>query len=127
MSSTILVVEDDPSVRDVLHLVLDSEGYGVILAADGLEALARLDAGLPDLILLDLMLPRLDGASFLAELERRGLWPGIPVVILSAATGADRWASRVRADGYVAKPFDLTALLDEVGRFAAAEAHLATG
>lgn len=127
MSSTVLVVEDDPSVRDVLHLVLESEGYRVSLAGDGLEALTRLDQELPDLILLDLMLPRLDGDTFLAELERRGLWPGIPVIVLSAAVGADRWATRVRADGYVSKPFDIVALLDEVSRVTTGGALVAIG
>ena len=116
MRGSVLIVEDDPSVRDVLQVVLDSEGYEVVLAADGFEALERLDEGLPDLVLLDLMLPRLDGASVVAELERRGLWPGIPIVVLSAATQADRWAARIRADGYIAKPFDIDVLLDEVHR-----------
>ena len=116
MRGSVLIVEDDPSVRDVLQVVLDSEGYEVVLAADGFEALDRLDEGLPDLVLLDLMLPRLDGASVVAELERRGLWPGIPIVVLSAATQADRWAAGIRADGFIAKPFDIDVLLDEVHR-----------
>ena len=116
MRGSVLIVEDDPSVRDVLQVVLDSEGYEVVLAADGFEALDRLDEGLPDLVLLDLMLPRLDGASVVAELERRGLWPGIPIVVLSAATQADRWAARIRADGFIPKPFDIEILLDEVHR-----------
>jgi DNA-binding response OmpR family regulator len=116
VSRTVLIVEDDPAIAEVLQLVLEAEGYAADRARDGLEALERLDGKRPDLILLDLMLPRMDGATFAAELERRGLRGGIPILILSALDQADRWAAHLRADGYLAKPFEVATLLDQVDR-----------
>jgi CheY-like chemotaxis protein len=121
MKSAVLIVEDEPAIRELLQVTLEDEGYGVAAASDGLEALAQVDRDLPCLILLDLMLPHMDGATFLAELARRGLWPGIPVIVLSAAAGADSWATEIRAEGYLGKPFDLATVLEAVDRITAAE------
>ena len=122
MGGPVLIVEDDPAIRHVLQLVLEGQGCTVALASDGLEALRQLDRELPDLILLDLMMPRMDGAAFLAELGSRGLRPGIPIIVLSASPGGDRWSAEVGAEGFLPKPFDVPALQEAVARVAATKA-----
>jgi DNA-binding response OmpR family regulator len=101
----ILVVEDEPRLRDLLRLYLEREGYVVTEAGDGAAALAAYDADPPDLVILDLMLPRMQGETVLEELRDRG---SVPVLITSAKrTDADRIAGlRLGADDYLGKPFN---------------------
>jgi PAS domain S-box-containing protein len=80
----VLVVEDDPSVREIIRRALSLEGLKVLEAANGIEALARLAESPPSLILLDLMMPQLDGFGFIEELRRNEEWNKIPVVVLTA-------------------------------------------
>ena len=82
------------------------------------EALAQLeqDGFAPQLILLDVAMPALDGYAFAEELGRRGLRPGLPIVVITADGRAPQKAARVGANGYLAKPFSLTALVDAVSR-----------
>src|SRR6266702_1300294 len=84
MSGPILIVDDDAGIRTTMTRILEDEGYEVYSAADGLEALAALDGLLPALILLDLTMPRMDGWTFVAELERLELRSKIPVIVLTA-------------------------------------------
>ncbi|MCC7106651.1 MAG: response regulator [Chloroflexi bacterium] len=111
MSQRVLVVDDDDMIRDVLRLTLQDEGYDVRVARDGREALEQLEGSPPALILLDLMMPRMDGAGFVRELERRGVRSAVSVVVLSAGASGERQATALRADGFVPKPFDLDLLL----------------
>ena len=84
----ILIVDDDPDIRDALGECLRFEGYGVHAAADGRDALDRLEFGLkPDVILLDLMMPVLNGFDVLKALRARQDWRSIPVVVVSANRG----------------------------------------
>ena len=80
----VLVVEDDASVREIVRRALSLEGLKVVEAANGIEALARLAESPPSLILLDLMMPELDGFGFIDELRRSDEWAKIPVVVLTA-------------------------------------------
>jgi hypothetical protein len=80
----VLVVEDDPSVREIVRRALSLEGLKVVEAANGIEALARIAESPPSLILLDLMMPELDGFGFIDELRRNEEWSKIPVVVLTA-------------------------------------------
>jgi OmpR family response regulator RpaB len=116
------VIDDDPQVRGLLQLTLEQAGYGVTTACDGQDAIERLSFSRPSLVLLDLMMPRLDGFGFTAELERRGLRPAVPILVVSATDRAGEKAAQLRAEGYVAKPFDLTHLLSEVARLVPASA-----
>jgi DNA-binding response OmpR family regulator len=101
----VLVVEDEPRLRDLLRLFLERDGYAVTDAGDGAAALAAYDAEPPDLVILDLMLPRMQGETVLEELRDRG---DVPVLITSAKrTDADRIAGlRLGADDYLGKPFN---------------------
>ncbi len=101
----ILVVEDEPQLRALLRLYLERDGYAVVEAGDGAAALAAYDAESPDLVILDLMLPRMQGETVLEELRDRG---SVPILITSAKrTDADRIAGlRLGADDYLGKPFN---------------------
>jgi len=94
----VLVVEDDPSVREIIRRALSQEGLKVLEAANGIEALARLAESPPSLILLDLMMPELDGFGFIEELRRRDDWNKIPVVVLTAKDISS--ADRSRLEGF---------------------------
>jgi len=111
----ILVVDDDPDILDALSEILEAEGYEVDRARHGQEALARVDRRRPDLILLDLMMPVMDGWEFAQALRRRDDGAQIPVVILSADRQAGAKARVVGARGFLAKPFELNELLRVVG------------
>ncbi|HST88389.1 MAG TPA: response regulator, partial [Ktedonobacterales bacterium] len=88
MVSTVLVVDDDRGLRETLRALLELEGYEVALAGDGLDALRALEGLSPDAILLDLMMPRMNGEEFVQELSRRGRRAEFPIIILSADTRA---------------------------------------
>ncbi len=118
----ILVVDDDPDILQTLALCLSTEGYRVTMAANGQEALTLLERDEPACILLDLMMPVMDGWQFVAELDRQGKRKA-PLLILSA----DR---KLRADAYLAKPFDLDQLLGKVQQLTGGpngHGHRATG
>jgi CheY-like chemotaxis protein len=109
----ILVVDDDPDILQTLALCLSTEGYRVAMAANGQEALTLLERDKPACILLDLMMPVMDGWQFVAELERRGARKA-PLLILSADRAVQGHANKLRADAFLAKPFDLDELLGKV-------------
>jgi CheY-like chemotaxis protein len=112
---TVLVVDDDEDLRTVVALVLESAGYGVQLAADGQEALDQIEVALPDLVLLDMRMPRMNGWEF-GQRVRAMYGHRIPVVVLTAAEQAEKRAKEIDADDFVAKPFDIDNLLRVVGR-----------
>jgi len=80
----VLVVEDDATMRDMLRRMLEQEGWAVAEAEHGRTALERMAANRPDLILLDLMMPEMDGFAFLEALRQHDAWRSIPVVVLTA-------------------------------------------
>lgn len=112
MSERILVVDDDPSLLEVLSLVLSSEGYRVTTAKNGAEALQQIEQVQPALVLLDMRMPVLNGWEFAARLHERGIT--LPIVVMTAAQDAHRWAEEIGATGYVPKPFDIGDLLAAV-------------
>src|SRR5438552_673836 len=109
----ILVVDDDPDILQTLALCLSTEGYRVITASNGKEALELLPRETPAAVLLDLMMPVMDGWQFVAELDARGM-RRMPILILSADRAVQGHAAKLRADGHLAKPFDLDDLLGKV-------------
>jgi CheY-like chemotaxis protein len=110
----VLLIEDDATIRHVVVEALHDEGFVVREASDGLAALAVLEHWRPSLIVLDLMMPGMDGHQFRAEQRRRGLAPEIPVILLSASRSAREAASVLGAVAVVAKPFDLVDLMRAV-------------
>ena len=111
----VLVVEDEPAMRDMLERMLERAGYGVTCAADGAEGLARLEAGDVDLVLLDLMLPQLDGLEFCRQARERQERHVPIIMVTGSVNAADRRAGfAMGADDYVLKPFRTQALVDRV-------------
>ena len=110
MMNTILVVDDDIHIAALVAALLEDEGYGVRCAFDGWEALAEIDREPPDLVVSDVMMPRLDGVSLIEQIRNRGL--GTPVVLMSAIY-ADVDLPGVR---FVPKPFDIDYILAVVRR-----------
>jgi DNA-binding response OmpR family regulator len=125
MPKKILVVDDDPDIRDVVTVILESRGYDIVTACDGIECLAALRAEKPDLMVIDLLMPKMDGFAVLKELQD-GRWSKFrqtPILILSSVREE---ASRRRyeletalefnVDDYVEKPINPDVLLERVER-----------
>ena len=121
----VLVVDDDPDIADAISMILESKGYQVVIAHDGIECLNKLGTQKPDLIILDLLMPKMDGFAVYKEL-RSPKWSeyrDIPVLILSSVreeasrrryeleTGQD-----LKPDEYIEKPILPRVLLDCVGK-----------
>lgn len=119
----ILVVDDEPTLQEALQDLLELEGYAVRRAGNGVEALEQVEAERPQLIVLDLMMPRMNGYEFVAELERRNLRSQLPIIILTADGRAREKAARVGAEVGIAKPFDVAVLLGEVARLVQPQEH----
>ena len=111
MTARILVVDDEPDVLLMLRMSLEDEGYDVVLAPDGQAGLERMAEQRPDLVLLDLMMPVLDGWAVLERKRRDG--DDTPVLVLSAKSDPDDIdrALALGAVDYVGKPFDLDRLM----------------
>ena len=117
MSHSVLVVEDDAGIREVAAQVLQEEGLAVDTASNGWQALDRIAAQPPDVVLLDLQMPMLSGWGVLQQLRDQQL--RVPVVIMTAGYRAAEEAARQHVAGFVAKPFHLHDLVAEVERVAA--------
>jgi len=123
MPEKILVVDDDPDMRDAITIILESRGYQIVTAQDGVEALANLKAEKPDLMMLDLLMPKMDGFAVLKELQdaRWSKYREIPILILSSVreeASRRRYeletALTLEVDDYVEKPIAPDILLERV-------------
>jgi two-component system, chemotaxis family, chemotaxis protein CheY len=112
--ATVMVVEDDHDIRDSLGIALADAGYEVVDASNGRIALDRLATTLPGVILLDLMMPVLNGLEFLVEFKKNPLWTRIPIIVASANRGYD--AADLGTFMVLRKPLDLDVLLDSVSK-----------
>jgi len=112
----IMVIDDDLNIRLVLKYRLEREGYQVLLSGDGLDAVEKAKSECPDLIILDLALPRLDGFGFLKQLRSEAETKDIPVIVLTAYKyGENRARSfELGVVGFVSKPFSPRGLVAEV-------------
>jgi DNA-binding response OmpR family regulator len=114
----VLVVDDDPDIRELLFTALEDEGFEVVPAGNGQEALTIIETFRPDVIVLDLMMPVMDGWQFAAELRKRD--EDIPIILLSAARDLRTHAKALSAAEIIEKPFDLSELLPKIARVASA-------
>ena len=126
MGKNFLIVDDDEDVLNLLKMVLEQGGHTVRVAADGREALDQIDRQRPDLIVLDLMMPRINGYQLFAHLKTDEKLKSVPIIVITALTReSDRedgeWARRMGADGFLTKPFEIKELSariqDMVARF----------
>jgi DNA-binding response OmpR family regulator len=116
--ATVLVIEDDPDMRDLEHIVLTRDGHKVLLATNGHEGLRALEAARPCVIILDLMMPVMDGLTFLIERQRRNIAADVPVVCVSAGGEAFvRRALQLGARECIGKPTDVEQLCRRVAHY----------
>lgn len=114
MGRRLLIIDDDAGVQKMLRILLEYEHFEVVVASNGRAALECLEHTPPDLILLDLMMPQMDGLAFVEELKRRGLRPSPPVIVLTANIYAKPLIERMEVDSWLIKPFHLTDLLRKI-------------
>lgn len=111
MQRHILVVDDDPAIRDVVADILEICEYPVQTAVNGAEALEKVRQQQPAAVLLDLMMPVMNGWEFLRACRAEALCAAVPVVVMSAARDASQAAEDLGAHAFLAKPFELDAVL----------------
>jgi CheY-like chemotaxis protein len=114
VDKSVLVVDDDDGLLETLQELLETEGYDVTLAHNGIEALKTLETLTPAVILLDLRMPRMVGATFAHELQRRERLRSLYIIVLTANLYARRTADEMGANDFLAKPFDINELLEKV-------------
>jgi two-component system response regulator MprA len=108
----VLVVDDEPAIRDLILAVLEDEGYLAVGASSAIHALEVIAKEQPDLVLMDIMMPEMDGREAFRRMRERPDLAAIPVVMMSAAYAADRVPDNVA--GFLSKPFELDHLLDTI-------------
>ena len=113
MAISVLIVEDDPNIRELLQLYLEKDGYAVTLASDGGQGLSKFRAIKPDLVLLDVMMPVMDGWEVCKAIRAEG---NTPVIMLTAKGETDDKVMGLKAgaDDYVTKPFEMKELLARI-------------
>jgi CheY-like chemotaxis protein len=113
----ILVVDDDASIRTTIAAFLEQEGFRVQTAANGAEALDRIQRDPPTLILTDMLMPIMDGWTLAQELRARQI--DVPLIVMTPARNAREWAQEVGATAYISKPVSLPALISRIDQLCA--------
>ena len=114
MASRILVVEDQEDVAQLIDVVLKGEGYTVAIARDGASGLMLARDWDPDLILMDIMLPGVDGGTLISRLRQEAETADLPIIAMSASRTLRDRTPELEADALLSKPFDVDALLVQV-------------
>lgn len=119
MSKKILVVEDSKNISLMVKMCLEKHGYQVIIAEDGVSAMDIIFSAKPDLILLDVLIPRMDGYLVTEALKRDENTKGLPIIMMSAKAQAEdlKKAQALGADDYLIKPFSPETLMEKVNRY----------
>jgi DNA-binding response OmpR family regulator len=112
----VLVIDDEPTICELIADTLRESGYGVDTAPNGADALEQMRRHVPQAIVLDLMMPRLDAKGFVARMRLEPSFASIPILIVTAAYGAHDAAERLGARACLTKPFELDELVDRIGR-----------
>ena len=120
----VLVVDDEPAIRELVAEALREAGFEIETAANGVEALTRMQRWVPDAIVLDLMMPRLDGTGFTELMRLNPRFADVPVLLVTAAYDAANAAKQIGVQAWLAKPFELDALVDAVTDLLGAPAAL---
>ncbi len=117
--SKILYIEDHPAQRDIMAQMLELNGYEVAVASDGIEGVEQAHSWNPDLILMDLRMPRMDGFDAIRELRKGPDTADIPIIAISAWASAKHKerAMEAGANEHFTKPVDLSRLLETINRF----------
>ena len=123
MKNKILIVEDDLSTVELLKVTLELEGYEVAIAYDGIDALRKVEREKPNLIVLDVMIPGVDGFEVCQLLKHNLKFMKIPIIMVTAKVRKEDRATGLEkgADDYITKPFEPAALVDRIRKFIARE------
>lgn len=123
MAKNILVVDDSPTIQKLVGFSLKKEGYNVILACDGMDALEKLPREDTDLVITDLNMPNMDGFELIAFLRSNKTYRKIPIIMLTSESEESdrRRGLDVGADSYLVKPFDPSAILAEAKKYLRSE------
>jgi len=118
MTQTVLIADDEPNIVISLEFLLEREGYRVLIARDGQEAVDTMQRELPDLVLLDVMMPRLSGYDVCQRIRQNPAWAGVKIVMLTARGREVEMTKGLAlgADAYVTKPFSTRDLMEQVRR-----------
>lgn len=121
MATRVLIAEDEPYIVESLSFVLEREGYAVRAALDGEAALRELRASAPDLLILDLMLPKMNGFEVLKAAKADPALKAIPIIVLTAKGQAQdrRMVEEIGAEGFMTKPFSNREIVERVRELAA--------
>ena len=113
MSKMILIIEDEESIQNIIKAFLEDAGYTVVLAADGMEGIEQFRANKPDLVLLDLMLPKIDGFAVCEILRKES---HVPIIMLTALDDDDSQMKGfdALADDYITKPFSMPVVMKHI-------------
>ena len=111
---TILICDDDESILEVLTLVLRSQGFAVVAEMNSLNIFNLIADGQPDLVLVDLWMPALNGGEVIRYLKNNPATKNLPVILISASLDAKEIALQAGADAFIAKPFQLDELLNVI-------------
>jgi two-component system, OmpR family, response regulator VicR len=129
MANKIMIVDDEPDVVDLVKLVLESDGFDVVTAYSGKEALDKIAQEMPDLVLLDIMMPQMDGWEVYSRIKANPKTKDIPVAMLTAKSQSiDKMIGLhiVKVDDYITKPFGRSELLERVKRILKEKGKLRT-
>ena len=115
----ILLIDDDENFTEIVEFTLKQNDYLVSIAKSSSEAKEKLKIIMPDIILLDIMLPGLDGINFCKELRKNSAFKSIPILIVTAKGQREDVSSPIQAgaDGYISKPFELSRLIARINEF----------
>ncbi len=116
----ILIIEDDISIRELLEEIFEFEGYAVDASVNGSEGIKSLHTNIPDVILMDVMMPIMDGYEFRLEQLKNPHWKSIPVIAMSAQQQKDEKLESYGITHFISKPLELDDLLDTVRELASA-------
>lgn len=121
MDKLVLTVDDSRTMRDMLHLALSDAGYRVVQAVDGVHGLEVLQDQMPDVIITDINMPRMDGFGFIEGVRRSGSHRATPILVLTTESDSEKKnrARQAGATGWIVKPFDKVKLVDALRRVAA--------
>ncbi len=116
MDKKILIVDDEPAIRQMLNDLLKNEGFSVLEAADGKKGLDEAKKHVPDLVVLDVNMPKMDGFKVLENLKKDKKTRDIPVIMLTSKSSQEDITQGIQlyADKYIPKPFDAAHFLTEV-------------
>jgi two-component system chemotaxis response regulator CheY len=122
MSTTILTVDDSRTMRDMLMLALSDAGYRVVQAEDGVHGLEVLKNEMPQVVITDINMPRMDGFGFIENVRKSDKHRAIPILVLTTESDAEKKdrARKAGATGWIVKPFDPVKLVNAIRRVAAA-------